>query len=81
MPFGRDRLDWEIELATVIGRPARYVPATQAQSYVFGYTILNDLSARDLRRYVRYMRDNGLEAERYELAFWEMAWSGERWLA
>ena len=30
----------------------------------------DDLSARDLRRYVHYMRDNGLEAERYELAFW-----------
>ncbi len=43
-------LDWEIELAAVIGRPAKDVPVEKALSYVAGYTIANDLSARDRGR-------------------------------
>jgi 2-keto-4-pentenoate hydratase/2-oxohepta-3-ene-1,7-dioic acid hydratase in catechol pathway len=43
-------LDWEIELAAVIGRPAKDVPLDKALSYVAGYTIANDLSARDRGR-------------------------------
>lgn len=43
-------LDWEIELAAVIGRTARNVPVADALSYVAGYCIANDLSARDLSR-------------------------------
>jgi 2-keto-4-pentenoate hydratase/2-oxohepta-3-ene-1,7-dioic acid hydratase in catechol pathway len=42
-----DRVDWEVELAAVIGRPARDVPEAKALSYVAGYTCANDLSARD----------------------------------
>ena len=40
-------VDWEIELAVVIGRTASRVPAVDALDYVAGYTIANDLSARD----------------------------------
>ena len=56
---GRDRqdfartprqMDWEVELAAVIGRPAKNVPDNKALSYVAGYTIANDLSARDRGR-------------------------------
>jgi 2-keto-4-pentenoate hydratase/2-oxohepta-3-ene-1,7-dioic acid hydratase in catechol pathway len=43
-------LDWEIELAAVIGRPARDVTKEKALSYVAGYTAANDLSARDRGR-------------------------------
>lgn len=43
-------LDWEVELVAVIGRPARRVKASEALSYVAGYTVGNDLSARDLAR-------------------------------
>jgi 2-keto-4-pentenoate hydratase/2-oxohepta-3-ene-1,7-dioic acid hydratase in catechol pathway len=43
-------LDWEIELAAVIGRTARNVSVDDALNYVAGYTIANDLSARDLSR-------------------------------
>ena len=43
-------LDWEIELAAVVGRVARNVPAAKALAYVAGYTIANDLSARDAGR-------------------------------
>jgi len=43
-------LDWECELAVVIGRTARRVSAADALEYVFGYSIMNDVSARDQRR-------------------------------
>jgi len=43
-------MDWEIELAAVIGRPAKDVPKDKALSYVAGYTVANDLSARDRGR-------------------------------
>jgi 2-keto-4-pentenoate hydratase/2-oxohepta-3-ene-1,7-dioic acid hydratase in catechol pathway len=42
-----NRVDWEVELAAIIGRPARNVPEDKALSYVAGYTAANDLSARD----------------------------------
>ncbi|MDB5966000.1 MAG: 2-keto-4-pentenoate hydratase [Polaromonas sp.] len=43
-------LDWEIELAAVIGKTARHVSAGDALGYVAGYTVANDLSARDHMR-------------------------------
>jgi 2-keto-4-pentenoate hydratase/2-oxohepta-3-ene-1,7-dioic acid hydratase in catechol pathway len=43
-------MDWEIELAAVIGNTAKNVPLDKALTYVAGYTIANDLSARDLMR-------------------------------
>jgi 2-keto-4-pentenoate hydratase/2-oxohepta-3-ene-1,7-dioic acid hydratase in catechol pathway len=46
IPAGRDRVDWEVELGTVIGRPARYVSAVEAEDYVFGYTVSIDVSDR-----------------------------------
>jgi len=42
-------IDYEAELAAVIGTPARHVSAEEALEYVAGYTILNDTSARDLQ--------------------------------
>ena len=47
-PRGSQRLDWEIEMAVVIGATARGVPVERALEHVAGYTIANDLSARDL---------------------------------
>jgi 2-keto-4-pentenoate hydratase/2-oxohepta-3-ene-1,7-dioic acid hydratase in catechol pathway len=43
------QLDYEAELAVVIGRKAKNVPVSEAKSYIFGYTILNDVSARDIQ--------------------------------
>jgi len=48
-PRGEKRLDWEVELGVVIGRTARYVSKEQALDYVWGYTIVNDASARDFQ--------------------------------
>ena len=44
-----DSLDYEVELAVIIGRDARNVKAGDAGDYIFGYTILNDVSARNLQ--------------------------------
>ncbi|MBM3609327.1 MAG: fumarylacetoacetate hydrolase family protein, partial [Alphaproteobacteria bacterium] len=41
------KLDAETELAIVIGKPGRHIPVAQALDHVFGYTILNDLTARE----------------------------------
>ena len=43
------RVDWEVELAVVIGRRAHKVAREDALSYAFGYTVANDVSARDLQ--------------------------------
>jgi acylpyruvate hydrolase len=48
-PRGSTQLDWEVELGVVIGRTARYVSREQALDYVWGYTIINDVSARDFQ--------------------------------
>jgi 2-keto-4-pentenoate hydratase/2-oxohepta-3-ene-1,7-dioic acid hydratase in catechol pathway len=45
-----DQVDWEVELAAVIGRSAKNVPEEKALDYVAGYTAANDLSARDRGR-------------------------------
>ena len=46
-PARTQRLDYEVEVAAVIGRKGKDIPEGDAMSYVFGYTIINDLSARD----------------------------------
>jgi 2,4-diketo-3-deoxy-L-fuconate hydrolase len=48
LPFDMQQPDWELELAVVIGRPARRVPAAHALEYVAGYTIGNDLTGREM---------------------------------
>lgn len=48
-PAYTSQVDYEAELAVVIGRTARHVPVTEALSYAYGYTCLNDVSARDLQ--------------------------------
>ena len=46
IPYGRDRIDWEVELSIVIGRTAKYVSATDAADYIFGYMVSIDISDR-----------------------------------
>jgi 2-keto-4-pentenoate hydratase/2-oxohepta-3-ene-1,7-dioic acid hydratase in catechol pathway len=48
-PRGSTQLDWEVELGVVIGRTARFVTKENALDYVWGYTIINDISARDFQ--------------------------------
>jgi 2-keto-4-pentenoate hydratase/2-oxohepta-3-ene-1,7-dioic acid hydratase in catechol pathway len=49
-PSYSDRLDHELELAAVIGTTARDIPREDADDAIFGYTIWNDFSARDVQR-------------------------------
>ncbi|MFF0501804.1 fumarylacetoacetate hydrolase family protein [Nocardia aobensis] len=49
LPAEAKRVDWEVELAVVIGATAHRVPAERAMEYVAGYTVCNDISARDLQ--------------------------------
>lgn len=53
------QLDWEVELAVVIGKYGKYVPKENALDYVFGYTVINDISARDCRREGQWIVSKG----------------------
>jgi 2-keto-4-pentenoate hydratase/2-oxohepta-3-ene-1,7-dioic acid hydratase in catechol pathway len=44
-----NHIDWELELAVVIGRRGRHIPESQALGYVAGYTVINDISDRKFR--------------------------------
>lgn len=56
------QLDWEAELAFIIGRKAFGVSEADALGYVFGYTVLNDISARDLQtRHQQFFRAKSLD--------------------
>ena len=48
-PAVTQRVDWEVELAVVIGRRMRGVAPEEALAHVFGYTVANDVSARDVQ--------------------------------
>ena len=54
-----EQLDWEVELAVVIGKKGKYVPNADAMDYVFGYTVINDISARDCRREGQWIVSKG----------------------
>ncbi|MDQ6882575.1 MAG: fumarylacetoacetate hydrolase family protein [Pseudomonadota bacterium] len=47
LPRGSTKTDWEVELGIVIGERARYVPKKDAQAYVAGYCVVNDVSERE----------------------------------
>jgi len=53
------QLDWEVELAVVIGKKGKYVAKENALDYVFGYTVINDISARDCRRAGQWIVSKG----------------------
>lgn len=53
------QLDWECELGVVVGRRARSVEVSGAFEYVFGYCVVNDISARDQRRSGQWFYSKG----------------------
>lgn len=53
------QLDWEVELAVIIGKKGKYVKKEDALDYVFGYTVINDISARDCRRAGQWIVSKG----------------------
>jgi 2-keto-4-pentenoate hydratase/2-oxohepta-3-ene-1,7-dioic acid hydratase in catechol pathway len=48
-PSVSTQLDWEVELGVVIGRGGRHIAREDALAHVFGYTVINDISARDIQ--------------------------------
>ena len=69
-PFGKliidpavsTRIDWEVELAVIIGKRGKNIRAADALSHVFGYTVLNDVSARDLQyRHKQYFKGKSID--------------------
>lgn len=56
-------LDYEVELAVIIGKRASYVSKEEAMGYVFGYTIMNDITARDLQKqHLQWFRGKSLDS-------------------
>ncbi len=47
MPRGSTKLDWEVELGVVIGKPGRYIDEADAMAHVAGYCVINDVSERE----------------------------------
>lgn len=61
-PRGYQRVDFEGELAVVIGRRCRHVSDEEALSHVFGYTILDDVTVRDLQKQdIQFTRAKGFD--------------------
>jgi 2-keto-4-pentenoate hydratase/2-oxohepta-3-ene-1,7-dioic acid hydratase in catechol pathway len=49
LPEDSDQVDWEVELAVVIGSPARHIAESDVLDVIAGYTVSNDVSARDIQ--------------------------------
>ncbi len=56
------QLDWEVELAVIIGRTARRVSKSEALAHVFGYSVMNDVSAQDNRRAGQWIFSKGQDS-------------------
>jgi 2-keto-4-pentenoate hydratase/2-oxohepta-3-ene-1,7-dioic acid hydratase in catechol pathway len=58
-----EQIDYEVELAVVIGKPGRDIARARAYEHVFGYTIVNDVTARDVQRRHggQYFKGKGLD--------------------
>src|SRR5688572_23148477 len=61
-PGEKFQVDWEVELAVVIGKPAYRLTQQNAMSHIFGYTILHDVSAR----YVQFKDNNEQMGKNFE---------------
>ncbi|TGD43925.1 FAA hydrolase family protein [Pseudotabrizicola sediminis] len=62
-PHVSAQIDYEVELAVIIGRPGRDIPRHRAYDHIWGYTILNDITARDVQRRHggQYFKGKGLD--------------------
>ena len=63
LPVVSEQVDWEAELAVIIGAPARHVTAAGAVDVIAGYSVLNDVSVRDYQRRTRqYLQGKTFES-------------------
>ena len=57
-----EQVDWEAELGVIIGRAGCNIPRDQALAHVFGYTVINDVTARDLQqRHTQWFKGKSLD--------------------
>ncbi len=57
-----ENIDYEVELALVIGKDGRDIPMEKAEEYIFGYTIANDITARDIqKKHVQWFKGKSLD--------------------
>lgn len=55
-------LDYEVELAIIIGKDGKNISAEEAEDYIFGYTIANDISARDIQnKHIQWFKGKSLD--------------------
>lgn len=63
LPSASQRMDWEAELAVIVGKPARHVSAARAGEVIAGYSVLNDVTARDWQnRTAQWLQGKSFEA-------------------
>jgi 2-keto-4-pentenoate hydratase/2-oxohepta-3-ene-1,7-dioic acid hydratase in catechol pathway len=61
-PAISDKIDWEAELAVIIGKKGKNIAEEDALSYVFGYTVLNDVTARDVQdKFKQFFKGKSLD--------------------
>jgi 2-keto-4-pentenoate hydratase/2-oxohepta-3-ene-1,7-dioic acid hydratase in catechol pathway len=61
-PTVSEQVDWEVELGVIIGRTGKNIREEEALDYVFGYTVLNDVSARDLQfQHKQYFKGKSID--------------------
>jgi 2-keto-4-pentenoate hydratase/2-oxohepta-3-ene-1,7-dioic acid hydratase in catechol pathway len=61
-PTVSEQIDWEAELGVIIGKTGKNISEAEALSYVFGYTVVNDVTARDLQgRYKQYFKGKSVD--------------------
>ena len=69
-PSVSSEIDWEAELGIVIGKRGKNIREEEALSYVFGYTVTNDITARDLQaRHKQYFKGKSLD-DSYPMGPW-----------
>jgi 2-keto-4-pentenoate hydratase/2-oxohepta-3-ene-1,7-dioic acid hydratase in catechol pathway len=61
-PAVSEEVDWEAELAVIIGKTGKNIREEDAMDFVFGYTVLNDVTARDLQsQYKQYFKGKSID--------------------
>jgi 2-keto-4-pentenoate hydratase/2-oxohepta-3-ene-1,7-dioic acid hydratase in catechol pathway len=57
------QVDWEVELGAIVGKTGRNISKSDALSHVFGYTVINDITARDLQQqHMQWFKGKSLDA-------------------
>lgn len=61
-PGVSEKIDWEAELGVIIGKTGKNIPEDEALAYVFGYTVLNDVTARDMQdKFKQFFKGKSLD--------------------